>query len=170
MSKNQASNATILAGHIDARRSGAAISASAIGIEVVERLLAAASRAPSAHNRQPWRFVALNSMDSSMRLPRRWAANCGGPRCRRRRPRHHRSRYRALLSTHHAGATRDRRLCRHARDGSVPRRRPQRGGISDGRAKHGHGGAEPAACGGGGEPGASIMSRSLFCPDIVAGV
>lgn len=61
--ESEASNATILAEHIDARRSVRRYHSSAIGVDVVERLLAAASRAPSAHNRQPWRFAALNDME-----------------------------------------------------------------------------------------------------------
>jgi F420 biosynthesis protein FbiB-like protein len=68
MSKDQAANATILAEHIDARRSVRRYQPAAIGRDVVERLLAAASRAPSAHNRQPWRFAALNSMESKHAL------------------------------------------------------------------------------------------------------
>jgi F420 biosynthesis protein FbiB-like protein len=35
---------------------------------VVERLLAAATRAPSAHNRQPWRFAVLDDETSKQRL------------------------------------------------------------------------------------------------------
>lgn len=35
---------------------------------VVERLLAAATRAPSAHNRQPWRFAVLDNETSKRRL------------------------------------------------------------------------------------------------------
>jgi len=35
---------------------------------VVERLLAAAMRAPSAHNRQPWRFAVLDDAASKRRL------------------------------------------------------------------------------------------------------
>jgi len=44
---------------------------------VVERLLAAAARAPSAHNRQPWRFVVLEDETSKQRL-----ANAMGERLR----------------------------------------------------------------------------------------
>jgi F420 biosynthesis protein FbiB-like protein len=35
---------------------------------VVERLLAAATRAPSAHNRQPWRFAVLDDETSKQKL------------------------------------------------------------------------------------------------------
>jgi nitroreductase len=35
---------------------------------VVERLLAAATRAPSAHNRKPWRFAVLDTETSKQRL------------------------------------------------------------------------------------------------------
>jgi F420 biosynthesis protein FbiB-like protein len=36
--------------------------------EVVEQLLTAATWAPSAHNRQPWRFVVIASMENRYRL------------------------------------------------------------------------------------------------------
>jgi F420 biosynthesis protein FbiB-like protein len=43
------------------RRSIRKYSDEAVSIEIVERLLEAACQAPSAHNRQPWRFVVLSS-------------------------------------------------------------------------------------------------------------
>jgi F420 biosynthesis protein FbiB-like protein len=66
--ENQTSNETALAEHIDARRSVRRYHPSAISADVVERLLAAASRAPSAHNRQPWRFAALNDIETKHAL------------------------------------------------------------------------------------------------------
>ena len=38
--------------------------------EVIERVLAAAVWAPSAHNRQPWRFAILNAPEAQARLAR----------------------------------------------------------------------------------------------------
>jgi F420 biosynthesis protein FbiB-like protein len=53
-----------LAAHIGQRRSVRRYRPSSISREVVERLLTAASSAPSAHNKQPWRFVVLDTIDS----------------------------------------------------------------------------------------------------------
>ena len=36
--------------------------------ELIDRLLEAGCRAPSAHNRQPWRFVVLKSAETKVRL------------------------------------------------------------------------------------------------------
>src|SRR5574342_163197 len=41
-----------------------------IPTEVIERLLAAATWAPSAHNRQPWRFAVLTAPETKERLAR----------------------------------------------------------------------------------------------------
>ena len=38
--------------------------------EAIERLLTAAAWAPSAHNRQPWRFVVVTAKDAQQRLAR----------------------------------------------------------------------------------------------------
>src|SRR5574341_655729 len=38
--------------------------------EVIQRLLTAATWAPSAHNRQPWRFAVLNAPEAKTRLAR----------------------------------------------------------------------------------------------------
>jgi len=43
------------------RRSIRRFTGEAVPVELVERLLDAARRAPSAHNRQPWRFAVLSS-------------------------------------------------------------------------------------------------------------
>jgi coenzyme F420-0:L-glutamate ligase / coenzyme F420-1:gamma-L-glutamate ligase len=53
-----------LAGHIGGRRSVRRYQASSINRDVVQRLLTAAGGAPSAHNKQPWRFVVLDTFDS----------------------------------------------------------------------------------------------------------
>lgn len=42
--------------------------------ETVRRILAAACRAPSAHNRQPWRFVVVQSMEARRGLAQAMAA------------------------------------------------------------------------------------------------
>lgn len=39
-----------------------------VELPVIERLIAAATRAPSAHNRQPWRFAVLDDDASKRRL------------------------------------------------------------------------------------------------------
>ncbi len=52
------------------RRSIRRFTADAIPREVVERLLTAAAWAPSAHNRQPWRFVAIETPAARERLAR----------------------------------------------------------------------------------------------------
>ncbi len=39
-----------------------------VGVNVLERILETATWAPSAHNRQPWRFVVLTSQDVKSRL------------------------------------------------------------------------------------------------------
>jgi F420 biosynthesis protein FbiB-like protein len=53
-----------LAAHIGHRLSIRRYRPSGIDRDVVERLLTAASRAPSAHNKQPWRFVVLDTVES----------------------------------------------------------------------------------------------------------
>ena len=53
-----------LAAHIGARRSVRRYRPSVVESEVVKRLLAAASRAPSAHNKQPWRFAVLDTFEN----------------------------------------------------------------------------------------------------------
>src|SRR6476659_10910074 len=56
--------------HIGRRRSVRRYRPSSISRDVVERLLTAASSAPSAHNKQPWRFVVLDTFDSRHTLAR----------------------------------------------------------------------------------------------------
>lgn len=53
---------------IHKRRSIRRYQSAQIGSAVIERLLHAAARAPSAHNRQPWRFVVLDDMASKKTL------------------------------------------------------------------------------------------------------
>ncbi len=53
-----------LAANIEGRRSVRRYQSSSIDREVVKRLLTAASDAPSAHNKQPWRFVVLDTVES----------------------------------------------------------------------------------------------------------
>ena len=65
MTKNSPSLSDVqLAANIDGRRSVRRYQPSSIDREVVKRMLTAASRAPSAHNKQPWRFVVLDRFES----------------------------------------------------------------------------------------------------------
>lgn len=50
------------------RRSIRRYSEQPVSAEVIERLLAAATWAPSAHNRQPWRFAVVMAHDAKTRL------------------------------------------------------------------------------------------------------
>lgn len=59
---------------IRARRSIRRYSATPVPREVIERLLTAAVWAPSAHNRQPWRFVVLTEAPPKERLARAMSA------------------------------------------------------------------------------------------------
>ena len=69
-----------LAANIEGRRSVRRYQSSSIDREVVKRLLTAASDAPSAHNKQPWRFVVLDTFESRHTL-----AQAMGQRLRRDR-------------------------------------------------------------------------------------
>jgi F420 biosynthesis protein FbiB-like protein len=53
---------------IGERRSVRRYSAAHVDEAVIERLLVAATQAPSAHNRQPWRFAVLDDSESKHRL------------------------------------------------------------------------------------------------------
>ena len=57
-----------LAVHIGRRRSIRRYRPSSVRRDVVKRLLSAASGAPSAHNKQPWRFVVLDRFASRHKL------------------------------------------------------------------------------------------------------
>lgn len=54
---------TELAAHIGERRSVRRYRPCSISRDIVERLLTAAGSAPSAHNKQPWRFAVLDTFD-----------------------------------------------------------------------------------------------------------
>lgn len=54
----------------NSRRSIRKFSAEPLELELVDRLLSIATRAPSAHNRQPWRFAVLSSPDAKEKLAR----------------------------------------------------------------------------------------------------
>ncbi|MGH9697690.1 MAG: nitroreductase family protein [Bryobacteraceae bacterium] len=54
----------VLSSVIGQRRSIRRYYPARIGTRIIERLLRAAAQAPSAHNRQPWRFVVLQDRDS----------------------------------------------------------------------------------------------------------
>lgn len=53
---------------IDERQSIRRFASDAVAPATIERLLDAATRAPSAHNRQPWRFAVLDDDASKRRL------------------------------------------------------------------------------------------------------
>lgn len=53
---------------ISTRRSIRRYTDEAVPLEIVERLLTAATWAPSAHNRQPWRFAILEDAPTKTRL------------------------------------------------------------------------------------------------------
>ncbi len=57
-----------LAGLLGARRSVRRYRDKALSHETVERILRAAITAPSAHNRQPWRFAVLHGLAPKQRL------------------------------------------------------------------------------------------------------
>jgi coenzyme F420-0:L-glutamate ligase / coenzyme F420-1:gamma-L-glutamate ligase len=62
-------------GLIRGRRSVRRYLVQPVPAELVEKLLEAAHWAPSAHNRQPWRFVLLNDPDLRRRLAEAMAAS-----------------------------------------------------------------------------------------------
>jgi coenzyme F420-0:L-glutamate ligase / coenzyme F420-1:gamma-L-glutamate ligase len=53
---------------ISGRRSVRQYSIDDVSLDTVRRLIGMATRAPSAHNRQPWRFVAVRDADIKLRL------------------------------------------------------------------------------------------------------
>jgi F420 biosynthesis protein FbiB-like protein len=59
---------------IDARRSVRRYAEQPIAEDVIDELLRCATRAPSAHNRQPWRFAVLREAAPKVRLARAMAA------------------------------------------------------------------------------------------------
>jgi F420 biosynthesis protein FbiB-like protein len=69
-----AMNADILSGIIENRRSVRRYLPQPVPDTLVERLLRAATWAPSAHNRQPWRFVVVKTPETRARLVELMAA------------------------------------------------------------------------------------------------
>ncbi len=61
-------------GILEARRSVRRFQARPVPHQTIERLLQAAAWAPSAHNRQPWRFVVLTEMQSKQDLAKAMGA------------------------------------------------------------------------------------------------
>lgn len=59
---------------VNSRQSIRSFSADALELELVDRVLSAACRAPSAHNRQPWRFAVLTGLDARDKLARAMGA------------------------------------------------------------------------------------------------
>lgn len=53
---------------VNSRKSVRRFSDAPLELELVDRLLSTASQAPSAHNRQPWRFAVLSDFDTRDRL------------------------------------------------------------------------------------------------------
>lgn len=54
----------------NSRRSIRQFSDTPLEVELVDRLLSTASQAPSAHNRQPWRFAVLRELEARDKLAR----------------------------------------------------------------------------------------------------
>ena len=73
---------TDLTALIAGRRSIRRYRADPVTSEVVQRLVRAASAAPSAHNRQPWRFIALTEATAKKRLARAMGARLAADRTR----------------------------------------------------------------------------------------
>ncbi len=74
MTASRPASSSELAAAIGARRSIRRYRTEALPWEQIERLLEAATRAPSAHNRQPWRFAILDEPKSKDRLARAMGA------------------------------------------------------------------------------------------------
>ncbi len=55
---------------VNSRKSIRVFSDAPLELELVDRLLSTASQAPSAHNRQPWRFAVLSDPDARDKLAR----------------------------------------------------------------------------------------------------
>ncbi len=70
MQNNTNTKATVLFDLIRGRRSIRRYTPEAIPKEVILHLIEAATWAPSAHNRQPWRFVAITQPEVKERLAR----------------------------------------------------------------------------------------------------
>lgn len=70
MTSGEATHAEILYRLVAERRSIRRYEASAVPPETLDRILSAACWAPSAHNRQPWRFAILTPLNWKERLAR----------------------------------------------------------------------------------------------------
>jgi coenzyme F420-0:L-glutamate ligase/coenzyme F420-1:gamma-L-glutamate ligase len=81
MQDNEAVSAMVRAAMAE-RRSIRAYRPEAVPEPVLERLLQAAVAAPSAHNRQPWRFVLLRAAESKAALARAMGARLAADRRR----------------------------------------------------------------------------------------
>ena len=68
MNNDTTSKATVLFDLISSRRSIRRYTKEAIPIDVILHLIEAATWAPSAHNRQPWRFVVITQPEVKERL------------------------------------------------------------------------------------------------------
>ncbi len=55
---------------VNSRKSVRLFSEGPLELELVDRILSAACQAPSAHNRQPWRFAVLSEFDARDQLAR----------------------------------------------------------------------------------------------------
>jgi coenzyme F420-0:L-glutamate ligase/coenzyme F420-1:gamma-L-glutamate ligase len=53
-----------------------------VSLELIDQLLEAATRAPSAHNRQPWRFAVISNPIAKARLADRMAERLKADRLR----------------------------------------------------------------------------------------
>lgn len=67
-------NADALLGIIESRRSVRRYLSRPVPDALIERLLRAATWAPSAHNRQPWRFIVVKTPEARARLVEQMAA------------------------------------------------------------------------------------------------
>ena len=104
---------------------------------LLEKLLTAAIWAPSAHNRQPWRFCVVTSdlvKQGPERTHGRTLARRPGRRWRRRRL--DRTTGSHQPHPHHRRARAGRGLRLSRRDGRLPRPPPPGGRMAHGRAKH----------------------------------
>ncbi|MCZ7539141.1 MAG: nitroreductase family protein [Anaerolineae bacterium] len=110
---------------MQARRSVRRYSERPVSRAALERLLEAARWAPSAHNRQPWRFAVLIEPEPRS-APGRGDGRALPPRSAGGRPGSGRggATGRALGGAHRRRAGGDRRVSEHGGHGSLPRCAP----------------------------------------------
>lgn len=72
---NLARQSLILADLLRTRRSIRRFSSQSVEAEILKRILETATWAPSAHNRQPWRFAALTSEEAKAKLAEEMGAD-----------------------------------------------------------------------------------------------